>query len=262
MKFFHKIVVIICCAIYTIVINFDFDYTQETLKAIFFDVGQGDSLLLLTPDSKSILIDAGKDISAASKLGEYLSGNIIDLLIITHPDTDHIAGVFDIKKGYQINNTIAEQHELLSGLSRLEVNEGGVIVVGCCVQLKLFNVDNKDEDANARSYAILVSYANKEIFVAGDLPKNLEDTLVNQIGDIEVLKVGHHGSNTSTSKYFLDTVKPEVAIISVGENKYGHPHFEVLNNLNNAGVQTYRTDQLGDIEIIFSTTKKYKIYSK
>lgn len=257
-----KAIIVITCCVYFFIGVVDISSSQNFNKAIFLDVGQGDSLFILTQDEKSVLIDTGKDITAATKIGKYLFDNSLDLLIITHSDIDHIGGVIDIKKSFQIKSVIAESNDFTEDLNLQTIENGTKVLVGCCLQISFFNVESNLLDNNERSLAMLITSGDTDFFVAGDLPKSLEDSLVANLGDIEVLKVGHHGSNTSTSDYFINRIKPEYAVISVGkENRYGHPHREVLDVLEKNGIDTYRTDELGDIIIEFDAKSVAKISS-
>lgn len=258
-----KAVLIIFSCFYTIVTSLHIYTYQQCLKVVFLDIGQGDAALIITPDMKSILIDTGRDVATVSAISNYWKSSYIDLLIITHPDTDHLAGVYNLRKSFHFNKVIAERNTLLDDLDFIEVNDFDVLRIGCCTSIKLFNTHNKSDDSNERSIAALISYGDNDIFIAGDLPKNLEDSLAMDLGDIEMLKVGHHGSKTSTSQYFLETVKPEIAIISVGkENDYGHPHIETMQLLSKNKIKSYRTDLQGDIQFKIEANNPAIIFSQ
>ena len=221
------------------------------LRFFFLNVGQGDALLILTPENISILIDTGPDISVVSGLGKYLSNRKIDYLIITHPDKDHSGGLSDILSSYVVLNYIGEKSTLTSNLKLYNsIISGDELNLGCCVNFHFYNLNNPSQDTNERSIAVLVHMGALSLFAAGDLPSKLEDQLAPVIGHIDILKVGHHGSNTSTDDYFLNEIKPEIAVISVGKNnKYGHPKSVTLGRLKAIKATILRTDEVGDVNL-------------
>lgn len=233
------------------------------------DIGQGDSILLKTNRNKFILVDSGKENFVLEKIQEVLPYNFkkIDLLILTHVDADHIEGTLGLIKSYEIGkiylNLPVNVSPLLSELLH-QINERGIPLE------KLYSKDDFfldgiffntlwpeeesfpkiSKDTNNASIAIKLTYGITDIFMGGDLPSEFEDQLSAEIEDIEILKAGHHGSKTSTSKSFLNKLKPEISIISAGlNNSYGHPHAEVLNNLQEENSSIFRTDLDGNIKL-------------
>lgn len=233
------------------------------------DIGQGDSILLKTNRNKFILVDSGKENFVLEKIQEVLPYNFkkIDLLILTHVDADHIEGTIGLIKSYEIGkiylNLPVNVFPLLSELLH-QINERGIPLE------KLYSKDDFfldgiffnilwpeeesfpliSKDTNNVSIAIKLTYGITDIFIGGDLPSEFEDQLSAEIEDIEILKAGHHGSKTSTSKSFLNKLKPEISIISAGlNNSYGHPHAEVLNNLQEVNSSIFRTDLDGNIKL-------------
>jgi competence protein ComEC len=244
----------------------------------FLDVGQGDSIYIRTPDNYDILIDGGPDHDLTSKLNKYMPywDRDIDWLVITHPDWDHIGGfprVFDQYKVHNIiytpyNHDTSVAEELLNKISKedpikkfIELNED--LQIGCCTSLEFFwpSESKLSKDINDSSIAFRLETYDTSIFFGGDLSKEYEDTIADKIGDVDILKVGHHGSNTSTSQYFLSVLEPEYGIISAGkDNNFGHPHLEVINNLEQYKVQILQTALEGDINLRVYKDSSYEFY--
>lgn len=220
-------------------------------RFFFIDVGQGDALLVLTPENISVLIDTGPDISVLSGLGKYLPGRHIDYLILSHPDLDHVGGLTDLLRSYTVGTFIGEAVGAAAILKPdTGIANGDGLALGCCLYLRLYNLNSTSEDSNERSVAVLMHAGAISLFSAGDLPSKLEDQLAPELGQVDILKVGHHGSSTSSDAYFLDTIKPKFAVISVGRNnKYGHPKADTLARLTAAGARILRTDEQGDIDL-------------
>lgn len=256
------------------------------LHLYFLDVGQGDALLLQTPEGKWGMVDTGRSPDLLSKVQEFMptTNRELEFVVLTHPDADHIESVLEVLTAYKVKylfwNKTAKQNGLISELKNLvtstdtidmPLKENNDFVVGCCTK---FNVlwPSKDFDtyheteSNNISIALLVSYKDFDVFTAGDLPTEFEDKLV-RLSDVkqtqvEVLKVGHHGSRTSTSNEFLRLLNPEIGIISVGKgNSYGHPTPEVIQNLANNHVQILRTDLLGNVEISTDGEQQFQVDS-
>ncbi|MDP6571276.1 MAG: MBL fold metallo-hydrolase [Patescibacteria group bacterium] len=243
-------------------------------EVIFLDVGQGDSVLIKTKYGQNILIDGGRDNRVLDRLGRNLSffDRKFDMVIATHPDSDHIAGLIPVLERYQVDllldtgvlhdsnvfeamREVIQQKQILvrfvESEQRYEFGEG--VILDVLFPNKSF-VDKDIDDNNAAS--IIVKFSDKEIdyIFTGDAPKEVEDELVNIHGiylDSEVLKIGHHGSDTSSSDLFLSMVTPEVAIIQVGkDNRYNHPSFRVLRRLQDRSIPVLRNDEMGDIRFV------------
>lgn len=243
------------------------DLSGDTIKIYYFDVGQADSILL-TSDGKSMLIDAGNNDDGELVVNKIQQLGItrLDYVIGTHPHEDHIGGMdnvinaFDIGTIYmpKIQNNTKTFEDVLDaisnkGLSISSPEQGNVFTVGkinCEVMLCGSGTrEEQKSNLNLSSIVIRATYGEQSYLFMGDAEEENENT--RNWPKTTVLKVGHHGSNTSTSKEFLEEVCPEVAIISVGEaNKYGHPTEETLNKLNNIKAEIYRTDERGTITII------------
>jgi len=231
-----------------------FGYADRSFYAYFLDVGQGEATLIRTPEGRYVLIDTGPGRAAYEELSRYfpLGENTIDLLIISHFDNDHVGALPMVMQSYTINDVIFNeadpdfQNDLKNYLEPYNRIQGD-IKVGCCVLISFIEpTDLNISESNEASLAFRVDYQNLSIFFGGDLPSQQEDNIASRIGDIDVLKVSHHGSRNSTSEYFIETIKPEVAIISSSSNNsYGHPHKEVLGVLEMYKVRVGRTDMNG-----------------
>lgn len=252
--------------------------TNNILEVHYLDIGQGDSVLISTPDDYDILVDGGPGNDVLSELGEVLSfwDREIDLVIATHPDADHIFGLIEVLKRYDVEKVMMTTYEHNSLLFKhfLElVKEKEIEIiyadstndldVGCCLKLDLLwpmhgNIDGLD--SNDTSIAFLASFGDFDMYFDGDLSSKYEEIAAKEImRDLEVVKLGHHGSKTSSSDIFFDIIDPDIAIISCGfQNKFGHPHEEVLEKLKNRKIKYYRTDQDGRITLE-SDGKSYKV---
>ena len=234
------------------------------LNILFFDVGQADCELIIC-NSQTLLIDAGNN-----KDGEKIVNAIrglgitkLDYVVGTHVHEDHIGGMsyiidsFDIGNFYLPYNTTSTTNfykRLLTSLTNkeLEITEANV---GDKFQLgesicEIMSIDNSEpENINEESIVIELSYGSQKYLFMGDAEKENEE--MRNWNDIDVLKVGHHGSNTSSSQKFLNQVLPEIAVISVGEGKsYGLPKDQILDRLNKLGSTIYRTDRDGTIHLV------------
>ncbi|NOW02584.1 ComEC/Rec2 family competence protein [Clostridium beijerinckii] len=234
----------------------------------YIDVGQGDCILVQV-NNKNLLIDSGPK-SDRKKLFNYLSGlnlNKLDYVIATHPHEDHIGNMDDIIKTYSIGTFYAPKVEsttksfedLVDALKdkNLKVhvlkNNSTSIDLGENTKVNVFS-PNKDFYDNLNNYSpvIKIQYGNTSFLFTGDAEKEVEKEILNNNEDIsaDVLKVGHHGSSTSTSKDFLKKVNPSIAVISVGkDNIYNHPDASTTKLLDENNIKTYRTDKDGTIVI-------------
>ena len=240
-------------------------FITQNMEVHFINVGQGDSTYIELGDGTDILIDGGES-KYGNTVVNYLKNleKDIDLeyVIATHPDSDHVGGLqevfkqLDVKNFYYptdaphntqtwnnvLNLAKAEGCKVLDAKSGTTLNIGGAV-------LKFVHPEIDYKDNNEDSVVTLLDYNNTEVLLTGDAESTTENDMVNQnlVGDVDVLKVGHHGSNSSTTQAFLDKVKPEHSVISVGENSYGHPTSTILNRLVNSGSKVWRTDKNGNI---------------
>lgn len=237
---------------------------EEKLNILFFDVGQADSSLVIS-DGKTMLIDAGNQDDGEYLVNQIKSLNInkIDYVIGTHIHEDHIGGLADIIENFEIgkitmpyNRTSTANYYLdilealdTKGLEITESSIGDKFEIGK-TKCEIMAVDNTEpEDVNDSSIVVQVDYDTQEYLFMADATEKVEST--RSWEDIDVLKVGHHGSNTSSSKKFLNQVLPEISIIQVGkDNAYGMPKNEVLERLEKIKTVLYRTDESGTIQLI------------
>lgn len=274
-----------------------YDLSQPRfLEVNFFDVGQGDAIFIETPRRQQILIDGGPDSTILEKLGKEMSfwDRTIDLVILTHPESDHLNGPLEVLKRYKIDYILwtgivrdtAEYKEWQRLLKEESEKDGARIKIAKSGQkIKLWRSDlhniylevlypleNREnqqlKDSNNSSIVCRLTFNQNSFLFTGDIYKSAEKELVIRENscsnscefaslDSDVLKVAHHGSKTSSSKEFIEAVSPEIAVISVKkDNSYGHPHPEVLENLNDINI--LRTDINGDI-IIISDGTRYRI---
>ena len=222
----------------------------------FIDVGQGDSALIVTKNNKSILIDTGGKVGSNYSL---MKSNVIpffksigirklDYLFITHGDYDHAGYGIDLVNNFNVKNRFTNKGKYNSLEKKLNIksfNNSYIKIDNVeiySLNSKLYNNENSD------SLVLLVIIDNYKLLFMGDASINTEKDIMNNydIGDVFILKVGHHGSKTSSSEEFINNVNPKYSIISVGKNnKFGHPNKEVLDNLSNSKI--YRTDIDGSI---------------
>lgn len=227
------------------------------------DVGQADSILIMT-DNKYALIDAGNR-EDASGIVSYLNDKGIssfEYVFTTHPHEDHIGGMsavidnFDIKNFYMpnvITTTKVFENTLLSlknkNMSFKVPNVGDVLELGDA-SIEVIYLGSDKDDLNNCSIVLKLTYGNNSFLFMGDAETKVENKILNKDLSSSLLKVSHHGSNSSTSAKFLDKVNPKYAVISVGkDNSYNHPSSKTINRLKKYGINTYRTDELGTIII-------------
>jgi competence protein ComEC len=237
----------------------------------FIDVGQGDAILVTTTKG-TMLIDSSDDISRIREaLDSYLkSANIttIDYLVFTHPDADHIGNADFIIENYDIKNIllpdcVATTKVYERMLTAMENSDANVIIPEPGYVFYLGEMQNTVlaplgdyKDVNDMSIVIKSVFGNTSVMLTGDAETESEGDIVERWSadalDSEILKVGHHGSRTSTTDEFLAKVSPSIAVISCGEgNRYGHPHTELIERLEAAGIPVYRTDVDGTV--VFKT---------
>lgn len=240
------------------------------LTVSFIDVGQGDSILIQTPLGQCMLIDGGER-GQGEKLLEYLGKqgiDKIDIIVGTHPHSDHIGGLIAVLENFRVDkvylpkvtHTSSTFRDLLTviksqGLKVNTARAGAAIPLEGVDSVFIAPVRETYESLNDYSAVVKLVYGNNSFIFCGDAEEESEqDMLSSSRGDLkcQVLKVGHHGSSTSTSDPFLNAARPQYAVIMCGtDNDYGHPHKETIEKLNQAGVKIYRTDE--NENIVFSS---------
>ena len=243
------------------------------LHVYFLDIGQGDSTLIVTPSGRQVLVDGGPDGDVTSQeLADVLPGGdrSLDLMVMTHIDSDHSHGLLEVLDRYDVGGVATgtwpaegvpdgewERRLQHQDLAQVEVSEGYRIQLDEDVTLEVLNppADHPFGDSNNDSVGLRLTYGRVSVLLAADMEEEAERRLVNSRTELAgtVLKVGHHGSNTSSTQQFLDAVNPAIAVISAGtDNPYGHPAPEVLRRLEEAvGTENvYRTDAHGTVEVV------------
>lgn len=243
--------------------------SDDIITVHYIDVGQGDSEFVELPNGECMLIDAGtkESFDTISQVIESCGYDSINYVVATHPHADHIGSMSEIIDEYDIgefyipkfSSTSKTYENMLDSL-----NENNVSVFEAKVGVNIFDDEDMSidilapssdsyEETNDYSAVIKITYGENSFLFCGDAETESEtEMLFNGAEKLsaDVLKVGHHGSDSSTSEEFLSAVSPQYAVISCGAgNSYGHPHTEVLERLEKHGVETYRTDDYGDIMI-------------
>lgn len=240
------------------------------LHIVFCDVGQGDATFIRTPKGTDLLIDGGPDQRVLDCLGRHMPfwDKTIELVILTHPHADHLAGLINIIDRYTLIQFLESSQsgsgEESQGYQRLkeqlsakkinsrQLSAGDSFKTGDGLQFVTLwpERDFTTSDPNDMSIVLLLSFGSQAFLLPGDAGVDV-DYWNNINKEIDVLKVSHHGSRTGTSQEFIDRTRPRLAVISVGKNnRYGHPHSEVIKILNDLGIKTLRTDQNGEVEVI------------
>ncbi len=242
-------------------------YFSEKIQVIFFQINRGDASYIKTPHGKEILIDGGQDLSILSSLEKHrpFYDRHIDLLIITHPDSDHYYGLVEVLRRFSVDNV------LLTGVKKDDpmyhkiftlAQEKNVQIL-YADRKKDFEVDNvffdilsplesilkTERNDNDDSLVVKMSYQNKTILFTGDIEKKTEKILLNSGVnlDSDILKIPHHGSKSSSSLPFIQAVSPEKIVYTVGtKNPFGHPHQEVVERYGKFELESFYTTQ-GDV---------------
>lgn len=246
----------------------------KILEVDFFYVGQGDAIFIETRQGHQILIDGGPDSSVLEKLGKEMpfGDNTLDLIILTHPEKDHLYGLIETLKRYQVENILwtgitRDTQDYKAWLKGIEEEQAKIKIAQAGQKISwgsdsegfieiLYPVENlegkKFEKSNNTSISAKLIFGQNSFLFTGDAEKSVERELVEKGIEIDsdVLKAGHHGSKTSTDPEFVKAVSPKIVVISNGkDNRYGHPHKETLDTLNKYDISVLRTDQKGDIKI-------------
>ncbi|MBN1660903.1 MAG: ComEC/Rec2 family competence protein, partial [Anaerolineae bacterium] len=246
---------------------------DDKLHVAFLDVGQGDAVLITAPGGRQVLVDGGPSPAAlTTALGHEMPfwDRSLDLVVLTHPDGDHITGLVELIERYRVGGWLdngrpaagglhaeCEARLAAAGVPRAAVAAGHQIDLGDGLLIDVLGPPagglgaGKDAD-NEHSVVLRVSWGAASFLLTGDVGAQGETALLRSGRALEatVLKVAHHGSGGSTSAPFLDAVAPAFAVISVGENTFGHPSPDVIERLNARGITALRTDELGTVEFV------------
>lgn len=242
---------------------------RGVLTVAFLDVGQGDAIYIEAPNGNQVLIDGGSGRQVLRELGRVMPfyDRSLDLLIATHPDSDHIGGFPAVLERFAVGAVMepgvssgtATYQAFRAAVSReasptILARRGQRVTLGRAAVLEILFPDRPptaDWETNAASIVARLIYGEQEFLLTGDSPIKIERYLLALDGrrlQSDVLKVGHHGSRTSTSLEYAAAVYPQYAVISAGsDNRYGHPHKEVIDILANIGSAILRTDESGAI---------------
>lgn len=274
-----------------------FDYSRfydGKLHLVFCNVGQGDAIFIRTPGGKDILIDGGPDDLVLDCLSNHMPfwDRTIEVVVLTHPHADHLTGLISVLERYQVIHYFTEKVENRTKVyQRLQdtlavknvtakytfsgdridfpdktqlltiwpdkevVNNQELQDIGSVEQ------DSSSLDVNGFSVISQISFGDFNALLTGDAGVLIEDKIAKIVGSVDVLKVPHHGSKTGMSEYFLEELRPILAVISVGvKNRYNHPSEEMINLLKSKQIKTLRTDRDGEIEVV-SDGKEFKVFT-
>ena len=246
-------------------------YPSNALTFYALDVGQGDALFIQTPEKYQVVVDGGPDMRVLAELGQVMPfyDRTIDLMVLSHPQADHMFGLVEILKRYRVANVLFTGVNYPTGLykefEKLIHNEGAHVIVAHAGQKIMMGSAELDvlypfttiagtdavSDVNDTSLAATVRFGKTSFLFMGDAGIAEEAALAGSgtTLDVDVFKLSHHGSRTSNTRLFLEKTTPKIAVVSVGEkNTYGHPNPDTLARLGD--VPIYRTDMQGRVEVI------------
>lgn len=233
-------------------------------------------MFIQAPNGNQVLIDGGPDASVLQELGKIMPyyDHSIDMLVLTHPHADHVDGLIEVLKKYKVSKIIEnninfksadydEWNKLTSGMDITEAKAGQEANLGDGITLNILYpyqsgsgnvVITSKNSSKVHDYMVVsrLDYGTESVVFTGDMEAKVEDKLIHDGAKLsaQFLKVGHHGSTTSTSDEFLNAVKPEVAFIEVGANNvYKFPNPTIVQRLENHGIKYYRTDIDGTVEL-------------
>lgn len=263
---------VILIAIILVLLSWQYSRDQR-LRVVFLDVGQGDSILIRTPQGKDILIDGGSDNRVLLGLGKYLPfyDRDIELMILTHAHDDHYFGQIEVLKRYEVKQVLysgvpSEAHDYQEweriikekDIPLHQVQTHQILPLENNLDLQILYpledlTEKEIDDINDTSVCVRLDYQDIEFILTGDasqkVEKRLLETYIASELESEVLKAGHHGSKTASARDFIEVVNPEYAAIQCGlDNKFKHPHFITLKNLELLEINILRNDLDGDIE--------------
>lgn len=246
----------------------------------FLDVGQGDSILITTSVGEVILIDGGPSAEVVAHLDAILPfwKRNLDLMVLTHPHADHVTGLVEVLQRYRVeqfiyNGSVYGTNIYATLLASLEAASVPVTIPQagdyynfspCQLEVLYTNqLTTTVTDPNDTSLVTQLTCQKFDLLLTGDMSTTIENQLVEAgvLSDVEVLKVGHQGSHTSSGQRFLETVLPNLGVISVGKNNFGHPHADILARYEKLGIPIWRTDESGTVEIA-TDGEKYLVKAK
>jgi len=248
------------------------DAISRADQVAFLNVGQGDAELVQTR-AGNILIDAGPNNKVLFEIGKILPfyDRTIDLVILSHPNKDHYNGLFDLLDKYKIKAVMLDNYTYPSSTFQKllkELADRNILLIKGVANVRV-SWHNQDKlsiiyppeelffnnNVNASCLVASLFLNNNQFLFLGDIGSSQEQKLLSWLSNLKsnfkVLKVSHHGSNSASSEKFLNILKPQIAIIEVGDNSYGQPHPDVLKRLSEVGAQIFRTDLSGTIQFIW-----------
>jgi beta-lactamase superfamily II metal-dependent hydrolase len=236
------------------------------LQVAFFDVGQGDSFLVSTPDGYNLLVDSGESPDVVSLLQEQLEGEELSAILVTHPHEDHLGMMAEVIEEFNpdvgfINQFPVDSKSYLETVralqlvqaSRVELQQGEAIRLGCCAVLEILWPTTEAlvalSDPNLWSTTFRLRYGDFSMTAGGDLYKEQEDEITKKllIPGGQVVKINHHGSNTSSGQEFIRSHRGGIGVIQVGSNSYGHPAAATLDELEQNSLTVYNNLEHGNI---------------
>lgn len=262
--------------------TFFIPWPDAHLRVWFLDIGQGDAIFIQTPAGEQILVDGGPPNGGLlAQLGKVMPfyDRSIDLIVSTHPDADHLGGLVDLLGQYQVgeiletgmvcDTALCNQWDKEKQATQTKTEH---IIIGQEIKLSSqarlvvlhpFSDEGGEKIAQTNNGGIVLKllYGQQSLLLTADVEKTIEDKMrISEVNiDSDFIKIGHHGSKSSSTEAFLQTVSPLVAFIQVGaKNSYGHPTAEVLDRLAKMQIPYYRTDKQGTVELILDG-KNYSI---
>ncbi len=255
--------------------------SRGVLTIAFLDIGQGDAVYIRTPEGKQMLYDAGPDSVVVRRLNDVMPflSRTLDMIVLSHPDQDHVAGFSDILRrlavkviidsGYvgEVGNPFYQDILTLAKEKDIPVLWGGkgtVIDLGGDVKGEILSPDGKYSvgDTNIASIVLRLTFGSTSVLLTGDLPSEREEKLVSEYGgmlDVDIFKAGHHGSNTSSGETLLRAMTPQLIVVSSGKgNRYGHPSTSVTERFDRLGIPWVNTADKGTI-ILESDGKEWRM---
>ena len=268
-KYLFTIIVLAIAAAAAYVIPETDEPVRDLGQVVFVDVGQGDCTFVRTPNGSTLLIDGGEYDAFNAELKPFLKSrgiDKVDFALATHYHSDHMGGIYELVEAGMADNLIIPDYEpenkSKSKLLKVSQRTGTrVIQVSADDKIQLGDIDVditvlhpekggfSKTDENNNSLVLMLSYLGTDFLLTGDAEADAEASVLKKFNiEADVLKVGHHGSSSSTCKKFIQAVDPTYAVIQCGEgNSYGHPHYETLDILEDNDARIYRTDTDGDI---------------
>ncbi len=257
------------CFVFLFLFSFFYLDKEEGIEVTFLDIGQGDATFIQFSNGQQMLVDCSKDARVISALGRVMPfyDHHIDYLLITHPDLDHYGGCEEVLRRFDVDTVVynglrKEESDTWNSFFQAIEDEGGVYYEISREEswefdgtfIRFLYPDRpvtKNDESNNTSIVFQIEYEGVSLLMMGDAEAELEEYLLGKYGDeldVDVLKLGHHGSNSSSIQDFVDITSPDYAIVSAGEgNRFGHPSLRVLKRLERAGAKVLRTDLMDDI---------------